>query len=128
MVRVCCCLCIALVAGCGPADDKLIPVTGSVKSADGSPLEFESGLVVFEPAGAGRSASGGVEKDGTFTMMTQTPGDGVAPGEYKVVVQLWKSYRDQTPALPEKYADAATTPLEAAVDSAHTHFEFTVER
>jgi hypothetical protein len=121
---------LALVAslGCGGSSDELIPVSGTVKFADGSPASFESGRVVFEPVAGGPSASGSVEQDGTFAMMTATPGDGVKPGQYKVVVQLWTNYRDQKLAVPDKYGDASTTPLEATVDEDHTHFDLTVEK
>jgi hypothetical protein len=114
--------------GCGGGIEELIPVTGTVENADGSALRFESGLVAFMPEAGGRSANGSVEKDGSFSMTTVEPGDGVKPGKYKVVLQLWQSYRNQTLAVPEKYGDAATTPLVATVDADHTHFDFQVEK
>jgi hypothetical protein len=118
---------MALVAGCG-AGDELVQVTGTVKNADGSVIQHESGQVLFQPTEAGQPASGGVEPDGSFTMMTEKPGDGVKPGHYKVVLQIWKSYRDHTLAVPNQYGDAGTTPLEATVDDDHTHFDFVVEK
>jgi hypothetical protein len=117
---------VALMVGCGSGDEAL-QVTGVVTNADGSPIASESGTVLFQPAGSGEHASGSVAADGTFTMMTRVPGDGVKPGQYKVVLQMWKSYREGTLAVPKKYGDASTTPLEATVDSDHTHFEFKVE-
>ena len=116
----------ALAAGCGGGDDA-IQVTGVVSNADGSPLQFESGMVLFQPDGAGQSASGGVEPDGSFTMMTKVQGDGVKPGQYKVILQLWKNYREMQLAVPKKYGDASTTPLDATVDEDHAHFDFKVE-
>lgn len=121
----------ALMAGCGGGDEA-IQVTGVVKSADGSPIPCESGTVLFQPVTSGENAtgqhaSGAVLPDGTFKMMTKVPDDGVKPGQYKVVLQIWKSYRDQTSAVPKKYGDASTTPLEATVDADHAHFEFKVE-
>jgi hypothetical protein len=118
---------LILAIGCGGGEE-LIPVTGTVKNADGSALRFESGLVVFMPEAGGRSANGSVEKDGSFSMTTVEPGDGVKPGKYKVVLQIWKSYRDQTLAVPEKYGDAATTPLEVTVDADQDEFDFEVEK
>jgi hypothetical protein len=61
-------------------------------------------------------------------MMTEKPGDGVKPGNYKVVLQLWKNYRAGTLAVPEEYGKPETTPLEATVDEDHTHFDFVVEK
>lgn len=116
----------ALLVGCGGGDQAL-QVSGTVTNADGSPIKCESGTVLFQPAGSGENASGSVAADGTFTMMTKVQGDGVKPGQYKVVLQMWKSYRDGTLAVPKKYGDATTTPLEATVDGDHTHFEFKVE-
>jgi hypothetical protein len=118
---------IGFVAGCGGGGGEAIQVTGVILNADGSPVQSESGLILFQPDGSGQSASGGVEPDGTFTMMTKVQGDGVKPGQYKVVLQLWKNYREGTLAVPKKYGDAATTPLSATVDADHAHFEFKVE-
>jgi hypothetical protein len=116
----------ALMAGCGGGDESL-QVTGVVTNADGSPIQCESGTVLFQPVGTGQHASGEVQPDGAFAMMTKVPGDGMKPGQYKVVLQLWKSYRDGKLAVPKEYGDASTTPLEATVDADHTHFEFKVE-
>ena len=49
----------------------LVPVTGVVKYADGSPVTFETGMIVFQPTSGEKSASSGVEKDGSFTMMSR---------------------------------------------------------
>ena len=120
----------ALMAGCGGGAEA-VQVTGVVTGADGSPIPCESGTVLFQPAAGdnatGQHASGAVLPDGTFKMMTKVPDDGVKPGHYKVVLQLWKSYRDGKLAVPKQYGDASTTPLEATVDGDHTHFEFKVE-
>ncbi|MBA3481582.1 MAG: hypothetical protein H0T51_07185 [Pirellulales bacterium] len=117
----------ALTVSLGCGDGGTVPVTGTVKNADGSDLQFESGLVVFEPMDEGKAASGAVEPDGSFVMMTETPGDGVAPGNYKVVLNVFKNYREQELSVPETYANAATTPLTARVDADNNHFDFVVE-
>ena len=121
-------LALIAVIGCGGDESGLIPVTGTVKYADGSNIAFENGTVIFTPTAAGKPANGAVDKDGSFAMTTTNPGDGVQAGQYKVVLQLWKSYRDQSLAIPAKYGEPATTPLEATVDDDHTHFEFVVEK
>jgi len=117
---------LALV-GCGHKSD-LLQVTGTVKNANGPPLAFEAGSVIFQAAEGNVHANGSVQPDGSFTMMTKKPGDGMKPGHYKVVIQLWKSYRDLVSAVPKRYTAAATTPLEATVDAEHTHFDFTIEK
>jgi hypothetical protein len=119
-----------MMIGCGGGggEGELVPVTGTVNNADGSAIVAQDGgKVLFLPDGSGRPATGSVEQDGAFTMMTEKPGDGVTPGEYKVVLQIMKDYRAGTLAVPEKYGDASTTPLEATVDADHTHFDFVVE-
>lgn len=120
---------IALFAaiGCGGSAGDAVQVTGTVKHADGSDISFEAGTIVFQAADPTQFASGRVEPDGAFALMTKKPGDGVKPGQYKVVLQLWKNYRDRSLAVPAQYGDAATTPLEATVDADHTEFEFKVE-
>jgi hypothetical protein len=120
-----------LLVGCG-GGDQAVQVSGTVTNADGSPIACESGTVLFQPATSGeptsgKHATGSVNPDGTFTMMTKVQGDGVKPGQYKVVLQIWKSYREGTLAVPKKYGDATTTPLEATVDSDHTQFDFKIE-
>ena len=114
----------ALCCGCG--SDGRLAVGGTVKYADGSIPKGETGQIWFEPVDEGRAASGTIEDDGSFTMMTQTPGDGVAPGRYKVVLKVWKDYRRQIPAVPQRYTDASATPLEAIVDDDNVQFDFVV--
>jgi hypothetical protein len=125
-------LCVAalaavLIIGCDDSGEPL-QVTGTLKSADGAAITGEpGGKVLFMPNGSGKAAAGAVEPDGAFTMFTEKPGDGMEPGNYKVVLQIWKDYRAGTLAVPQKYGGASTTPLEATVDADHTHFDFVVE-
>lgn len=118
-------MCLAL--GCGAGTASNVQVSGTLKDPAGAAVTGESGMVVFHPVGEGQPASGAVGADGAFTLMTRKPGDGVAPGKYKVVLKIWKSYRDQTSAVAERYGDPATTPLEATVDPANTRFDFVIE-
>ena len=127
MIRIALFSCLALTLGCGGAD-ALVPVSGTVKNADGSPLVFESGTIIFQPAAAGRAANGAVDQNGAFAMTTATPGDGVQPGTYKVVIQLWKNYRNHVLAVPEAYGDVTTTPLEVTVDADHDQFDLSIEK
>jgi hypothetical protein len=127
MIRIALLALLGLTLGCGGAD-ALVPVGGTLKNADGTPLEFESGAIIFHPTAAGRAANGAVDPTGAFTMTTTAPGDGVQPGTYKVVIQLWKNYRDHVLAVPEAYGDASTTPLEVTVDANHDHFDLSIEK
>ena len=112
--------------GC-QGDGGAVQVSGTLKYVDGSPVTGESPLIIFEPVSDGRVANGSIQPDGTFELYTTKPGDGVQPGHYKVVLKVFKNYRDQSLAVPENYADASTTPLEATVDDDHAHFDFVVK-
>jgi hypothetical protein len=117
---------LSTAIGCG-AGDEAIQVTGTVKFADGSPAVGETGTVVFHPIAEGKSANAAIGSDGSFEAMTEKPGDGMRPGAYKVTLHVFKDYRAQTLAIPEKYAEVSTTPLTATVDEDHKHFDFVVE-
>lgn len=71
-----------LAAGCGGR----ATVTGRVTYPDGSPVE--SGSVVAEGTANGKLVlvQGAIQKDGTFRLGGDRPGDGVLPGSYKVAV------------------------------------------
>ncbi len=73
-------------AGCGDSSTDsraFAQVKGTVKYHGGL---LKSGRVNFVPVAGGNPASGVINPDGTYTMMTTQPGDGVVPGEYKVGV------------------------------------------
>ncbi|MCA9268541.1 MAG: hypothetical protein KDA41_08720 [Planctomycetales bacterium] len=125
---------IALGGCCfgGPTYDT-VPVSGTLKYADGTNIEAEVANIQFVPsdlANAGtKAASGDVRPDGTFTLTTVNPGDGAFVGEYKVTVRVWKTYNGREPLIDSKYEDPGTTPLAAKVeDVSDNHFDFTVER
>lgn len=122
-----CVLTVAL-AGCG--GPRTSPVEGIVL-LDGKPLADAS--IQFVPQGAGRDATGETDNNGEFAMSTFEPRDGVAPGDYKVVISPPVSAADPThyataeeamsgaskqqakkesgPAFPQRYARADQTPL-----------------
>src|SRR5262245_52152236 len=67
--------------GCG---GNLVKVKGVV-TLDGKPVK--DAAVLFECEGAeSRPATGRTDGDGVFTLSTYKPGDGVRPGDYKVVI------------------------------------------
>ena len=67
-----------VVGGCGGRSQ----VTGKVTFSDGSPLTF--GTVTF--ANGQTICKGEIQSDGTYTMRTFKPGDGVPPGTYKIYI------------------------------------------
>lgn len=122
------------IAGCGGSGSKrkLVQVSGTV-TYEGKPLT--SGTITF--VGEGQSpvnAAGEISSSGTYKLSTETPGDGAAPGSYKIRIESWASppKMDETgvdpgkSAVPEKYGRIETSGLTATVkDSPATQkFDF----
>ena len=75
--------CLGLgAAGC--KNDKLVPIEGQI-TVDGQPV-MEGTSVLLAPLGDHKPAHGKTAADGTFRVYTNVPGDGVMPGEYRVVL------------------------------------------
>jgi hypothetical protein len=129
---------LLLLAGCGGGNQlELIPVRGTV-TYNGKPLS--RGVVNYVPtkAGAGRSANGPIQADGTFVMTTQKRDDGVARGTYNIVIysdeeapirtrEEIESQRGPTAKpkllIPEKYVSLETSGLSDVVDDNHSGFK-----
>lgn len=137
--------CINLVGCRGGGDGyrpraKVYKVTGKITYL-GSPLI--GAAVSFSPVGDQPAAVAKTNDSGQFSLMTYSPGDGAAAGEYKVVVVVVDSGAEaETPqkahyadgkvpnthaaimtkgksggnVLPAKYGDLKQTPLKATVD------------
>ncbi|MBP3953701.1 hypothetical protein J8F10_00095 [Gemmata sp. G18] len=124
----------AALTGCGQKGPVLYPVTGKVTAPDGKSLEHAT--VVFHPVDAtdpnAVKPRGKVGADGSFTLTSYTTGDGAAPGEYRVTVELWLSGKgDDPPAnrLSDKYAKPDSSGLKATVNAGPTELTpFTVKR
>jgi hypothetical protein len=74
------------VAGCGPANGlNLVKVSGKV-TYKGQPVK--NGTVFFMPdegkKTVGPAAVGSITSDGSYTLSTESPGDGVVVGEHRV--------------------------------------------
>jgi hypothetical protein len=125
--------------GCGSDGLEMFPVRGEV-SYQGKPLT--RGIVTYVPttAGAGRTANGPIQPDGTFEMTTQKRGDGVTPGTYNIVIYSDEEDPNQprtreeiesqgaaavAPKLlvPEKYLSSETSGLSDTVDNNHSGFK-----
>ena len=70
-------LCCPFFVGCGE-----LSVTGKVTLTDGTPVT--KGKVYFENGSF--SATGDIQKDGSYRMGTGTKGNGIPPGQYKVAI------------------------------------------
>src|SRR5262245_59539572 len=73
-------LVFVVFTACGP---KLQPAGGKVL-VNGGPVT--EGTVMFYPVAKGRPATARIMGDGSFTLSYEKPGDGLPPGEYKVVI------------------------------------------
>ena len=114
--------------GCGKSRE-LAPVTGKV-TYRGQPLRF--GRVVFQPA-SGQFASGDIQPDGTFCMITQGEGDGAPVGENQVRIVCFEgedpNRKKRTGGVPDeivgfgkslipkKYASCSTSGIVVNVQS-----------
>jgi hypothetical protein len=69
--------------------------------------------VEFDPVGAKEGARGEVQPDGSFRLGTHKPGDGAAPGEYRVSIQpsLPPLDRPAPRILDRRYENVATSGL-----------------
>ena len=76
-------LAAVLVAGCGPDLPDTAAVSGTV-TYDGQPVT--QGTVTFYPE-KGRSSTGRIQPDGTYTLRTFTEGDGALLGKHTVTIE-----------------------------------------
>jgi hypothetical protein len=147
-------LCLPLcLMGCG---EYLQPAQGSI-TVDGKPLSIENGSVMFVPVEPGRPATGQTDEHGKFVLSYKETGDGLPPGDYKVVIvgDVWKPKPRKGPnrdaeilkaagvddpesifedgvlihVVPQIYNDIATTPLTLKVEksSQPQNFEINIE-
>jgi hypothetical protein len=125
-------LLIALaLTGCGRGDQH-VPVTGTVKFADGSVPKGVIASITFQPASAGpesKGASSTIAEDGSFSLRTVQPGDGALPGDYLVTVNVMDAYPRGKSVVADKFTKATDTPLKATVDADGDNiFPFVVEK
>jgi hypothetical protein len=121
-----------LATGCGSG---LAPISGQLSWKDGSPAkELVGGQVVFEQEQKRTSSIGVIQADGTFQMMTVSPGDGVPVGHHKVAILEHRPNASAAgtqlaPAkLDLKYADLNSSGLEADVKPGTNKIRFTLDR
>jgi hypothetical protein len=88
--------------GCGYDDGigKRFPVSGKV-TYNGQPLK--TGTVNFFPEDTktARNAVGEIHEDGTYTLTTQTPGDGAMGGKYKVAISAFEVDKSKSASPPQ---------------------------
>ena len=116
------CLLLGLT-GCGP---RMHPVRGTVTLEDGTPVT--RGLVIFERVDGGPpvTARGDIQPDGRYELSTETPGDGVPAGRYRVSINPLDTsdVPDEMKVLPfdVKYLNQKTSGLDFEVKSGANEF------
>ena len=137
---------LLVLTGCS-SREATYPVAGVVRFEDGAPAPF--GAVEFRHRHSGRIARGQIDAQGRFTLGTFVAGDGAPAGPYQVIV-IQSVRPDRTLVVPSddptegsdpvdhdhrappklaapRYADYATSPLEAVVAAAaDNHVELVV--
>lgn len=118
--------------GCGPQRPATVPISGTV-TLDGKPLP--AGTIVLEARGA-RPAQGRVVDGRIIDVFTYAPGDGAVVGKHKVAIQSpaatdapasvaadpgkaslsTMTTASAKPEVPLRYANPATSGLEASVE------------
>ena len=104
------------LAGCGPADMKIAPVSGTV-TLDGTPLKSAS--VTFQPKDGGRPSFGVTNDQGRYVLEYSLENLGAAVGTCAVRITT-ESHSDDSGAksskelVPKRYFDA---PIEVQVES-----------
>jgi len=113
--------------GCSSAGQ--YPVSGKVVDPAGQPIAgLEGAQIVFTMVNGPTSSVGEITADGSFTLFTEKPGDGVPPGEYEVNIP--RRYLDPEHPAPQaietKYEMPTTSGLKATVEPKKNTFEFKV--
>jgi len=106
---------VLAAGGCGGRGT--LPVTGTVRLADGAPVA--NATVVFESAGLPVSPSGTTDATGRFSLTAFQRHDGAPAGDYRIAVHppLAADSSEEQPASPfdPRYASASTSGLEFTV-------------
>lgn len=112
---------LLILIGCGPSIPRRYPQAGFIHFEDGSPVM--TGTIEIGGASAKWTASGEIQRDGSFQLSTVNPGDGAVAGEYQVVIrQIILAYlpavggHDHGHTVHAKYRDYRTTPLTLVVE------------
>jgi len=111
------------VAGCG---GDFIQTGGKVTYEDGSPVT--SGGIVFETDNF--MADGRIQPDGTYTLSSLKPGDGLPAGTYRVSISAveYDENERQVVLVDPKYGSPSSSGLTAEVSRGQHRFDFTVTK
>ena len=122
------------VVGCNNQPAATYPAGGTVKLADGTPLD--GGQILFRPSEGEFSARASIGPDGTFQLKTFEAGDGAVAGSHQVMVTPGVTEenienaveRAQKQLFHPKYQSLQSSPLEFTVDPAgENQFEIVLD-
>ena len=109
---------MALASGCSDGKPHPVKVSGQV-FLNGQPLSFKGdGFIQVVPQNS-RAATGRINpQDGTFSLTTTEPGDGVMPGKHPVTIKVTAvgHHGNAVGLLPDAYAHTSTSDLEVTID------------
>lgn len=121
------------ILGCGSS--KYVPVKGKLLFDNGTPATgLEGRQIIFEVMTAGEPAksqsTGSIDAQGTFTMGTETLGDGVPPGMQRVMISEAVSTGDIPPpaVIDKKYSRFETSGLQYEAKAGAPPPEFKLDR
>ena len=112
-----------VVLGCGG----FVAIGGKITFDDGSPVT--SGGIVFETNNF--MADGQIRADGSYTLSSLKPGDGLPPGKYVVTISSTETDADEKAIhfVDPKFSNPATSMLTAEVTKGgKNRFDFTVAK
>lgn len=126
-------LSMAIVAGChkGPATAR---VRGTVKYKDGTIPNAPLAIVRFTSAESAKAeirkgATGSINPDGTFEMVTRKPGDGVYLGKYNVSFAIIRNPGDlSTSLIAPKYMNPSESGITETITGDKDDLHYVIER
>src|SRR6188508_2469400 len=128
---------LTISAGCGRGGQGLAKVKGTIKY-NGKPVP--NGTVNFMPDDGNKpSASGEIQPDGTYTLMTaqgSSNHEGAVIGKHKVIIVAMQDMASRLPEerialpppiVPVKYTSPATSDLKAQVEDKENMIDFDLQ-
>jgi len=108
-------------------------VRGHVFYKDGSVPKGAVAVIRFEPAQDSdaevrKAATGSIESDGSFQMMTRKPGDGVFLGKYNVTFAVLRdAMNPRSSMINPKYTVSSTSGYQVTVDGNKDDLKYEIE-
>jgi hypothetical protein len=124
--------CVAALSGCNRGA-KMVKVSGKVLYKDGTVPKGGVSVVNFTPtkdstAEIRKSASSPIGPDGSFSLSTIAPNDGVYVGDYAVTITVWPGPMDPRSLVDPKYGSPMLTPFKEKIDHERDDLKYEVER